>query len=375
VLTEEDVRARAALEEQYWIEGMEGEKLHPIGNLPECSAAVEEAQVSLSSVASSPHRPACQARFDQIEAELLAAEEALAAAERAQHVWRFLRGLFKQSGMRGMFPAEATRFEHWQSALHRATGGAVVGSAWKTTGGGGEVPGEVPGAVRWGGALHDAAAIDAGLADVRRACGEGLAPMRDRCARMNLLGDDELLRAVAAGADPAQMPRDVLTAMFSGVAALELERRGVDKTEIGADGRLHTTPGTIAIMAVRSHEGETLHLVVPVMAGGDVPATAWVNNLDTGVSASMRDQTRSCLRGVASRPGHDWIVGGPLQAVCLVDAIVWTDAVHGALHNTSRGKADALRTLQQAAAQRLQARPTLHPTPYTLELCTITPKS
>jgi hypothetical protein len=67
---------------------MEGEKIHPIGNLPECSEAVEEAQASLAVCASSPHRPACQARFDQIEADLLAAEEALEAAERAQGVWR-----------------------------------------------------------------------------------------------------------------------------------------------------------------------------------------------------------------------------------------------------------------------------------------------
>ena len=63
-----------------------------------------------------------------------------------------------------------------------------------------------------------AAAVDAGFADVRRSCGEGLAPMRDQCARMNLLGDDELLRAVAAGPDPAKMPVDVLTAMFPGRA-------------------------------------------------------------------------------------------------------------------------------------------------------------
>jgi uncharacterized membrane protein YgcG len=354
VLTEEEVKARAALEKQYWIEGMEGEKLHPIGNLPDCSAAVEEAQASLAAVASSPHRPACQTRFDQIEAECLAAEEALAAAARAQHTWRFLRGLFKQPGMRGQFPAEATRFEHWQSALHQATGLAVKGTWVKSTTTG-EEGGEVPSAVRWGGALHDAAAIDAGLADVRRACGEGLAPMRDKCARMNLLGDDELLRAVAAGADPAEMPQDVLTIMFPGVASLALEKRGLNKTEVGADGRLRTTPGVVAIVAVTSHRGETVNLVVPVMAGGDVTPTTWINNLDSGVSASMRDAIRSCLRGVASRPGHDWIVSGPLQAVCLVDAIVWTDAVHGALHNTSRGKGDALRNLQAAAAQRLQA--------------------
>lgn len=354
VLTEDEVKARAALEEQYWIEGMDGEKLHPIGNLPECSAAVEEAQASLVSVAASPHRPACQTRFDQIEAELLAAEEALAATDRAQHTWKFLRGLFKQPGMRSLFPAEALRFDEWQTALHLATSAAVKGTWVKGTTTG-EQGGEVPKAVQWGGALHDAATIDAGLADVRRACGEGLTPMREQCARMSFLGDDELLRAVAAGSDPAQVPLDVLTCMFPGIASLSLEMRGIAKSDVGADGRLRTTPGAIAIVAVHSHRGETLHLVAPVMAGGDVPPTVWINNLDAGIGASMRDETRSCLRGVASRPGHDWVVGGLTQAVTLVDAIVWTDAVHGALYNTSRGKMDALRNLQAAAAQRLQA--------------------
>jgi len=33
----------------------------------------------------------------------------------------------------------------------------------------------------------------------------------------------------------------------------------------------------------------------------------------------MREQTRACLRGVASRPGHEWISTGLQQAVTLVD--------------------------------------------------------
>jgi hypothetical protein len=82
--------------------------------------------------------------------------------------------------------------------------------------------------------------------------------------------------------------------------------------------------GAVAVVGVVSHRGEALHLVVPVMAGGDTPATQWIAALDSAIGASMREQTRACLRGVASRPGHEWISTGLQQAVTLVDGIVWT---------------------------------------------------
>lgn len=58
---------------------------------------------------------------------------------------RFLRGLFKQPGMKATFPAEAVKFDTWQTALARATADAVLGTV---------EGGEVPRAVRAGGALY-----------------------------------------------------------------------------------------------------------------------------------------------------------------------------------------------------------------------------
>ena len=168
------------------------------------------------------------------------------------------------------------------------------------------------------------------------------AAMRAACSRLLLVGDAEIAVALAHADTPDRIPAGFLATCFPGITALEVATAG-DQPHVHA-----------LVCAVRGHSGDRLELAEPV-ATGIVPLHEWMMHLDIALRRALRERARACLDTALALDDALLEAEFPLQAVALVDSLVFVDAAERALGDVASGaRPDAVRQLAAATAVRLE---------------------
>jgi Dynein heavy chain, N-terminal region 2 len=167
------------------------------------------------------------------------------------------------------------------------------------------------------------------------------ATMRNACARLRLVSDAEIIIALGRAHEPGKLTTTFLDTCFPGLVSLFAEpvERPVEHEQV---------------VAACGSGSDVLPLVTPV-AAGLVPLHQWLAQLDVALKGALRSATHACLASAPELVNGSSAERHPRQAVMLVDACVFVDAVEAALCAVADGsKPAAMRQIAEVTAVRLE---------------------
>jgi hypothetical protein len=303
-----------------------GPALFSISNLHSLLHRVRDGQGQLERIAKTSHLLGVVERFEKVEGTLLLLEAALQRGCKTQERFDFLRHMFAREDTQPSVRVEQVRYEHLLTTWRRM----LIGIRDK------KERRMLRHAAGPGGVLIDCTELLHAMEEMKHRFTDVLDTVRLDFPRFNFLGDQELLALIAGPRNPGMIAPALLHKIFPAVRCFLAE-------DVGKDASSLSMP-RVQVLAWQGMSGEVVHLYPPLVADTQQSVEKWLLLLEETLHTHMRAQAKLALKGTATMAVRDWVAAFPAQSILLTDQIVWTDLVHGALHDISMVRVYVIRS-------------------------------
>ena len=286
-----------------------------LGGLDDILVLLEDNQVSLQTMMGSRFIVGVRHEVERWEKKLALLSETLDEWVTCQRNWMYLETIFAAPDIQKQLPHETTKFQvvdkSWKTTMRLCRDNPLVISVVER-----DTPDEL---------LCMFQNANATLESVLKSLEDYLETKRSAFPRFYFLSNDELLEILSQTRDP-QAVQPHLVKCFDAMKSI----------------KFHDAPGSTAILAMVSADGETVAFEEEVAALG--PVEIWLGDIEKMMKQSLRSSMRASCQAYpeyeAAVDRDDWLVASPAQVVIAVDQIFWTKHALAAIMARQSGEGD-----------------------------------
>lgn len=197
--------------------------------------------------------------------------------------------------------------------------------------------------------------------------------------RMYFASDQAIMDALALCHDVSLLPASLLSACFQGLQSLVVAGddafSGATSPGSTLMSPMPVSPGAMSpgaasigsgggplspawmpqeVVSVVGGDGEVMEMMVELVSASGKTLASFLADLEAGLRTSVKAHTKACMEACGQMQVEKWAAAFPTQSVLLIDSMVWTQAVTGALTHLASGERGALRNLCDQSVLRLE---------------------
>lgn len=266
-----------------------------LGSVDEIQAALDESQVTMTTILSSRFVSGIRHEVERVEKQLNTFSETLDEWLNVQKNWMYLESIFSAPDIQKQLPQESKQFfavdKQYRDIMRKTK--------------------EQPNALKAGTStsnLHAFQRANETLDRIQKNLEDYLEKKRIAFPRFYFLSNDELLEILAETRN-VQAVQPHMSKCFD----------GINRLDFGND------PKSIDIYAMLSAENERVELPKNLKARGNVEN--WLDAVEKSMISSLKRLTKEAYLAYSETPRNRWVLEHPAQIVILVSQIYWCQGV------------------------------------------------